>query len=214
MLLIAGLIKLMSRGPVFFKQERVGLNGRVFTCYKFRTMTQGASTESHQEHLKRLIQSSEPMTKLDAMGDKRVIRGAGVLRSMGLDELPQLINVVRGEMSWVGPRPSTMFEFQNYKPGQDARCATLPGLTGLWQVCGKNQTTFDEMIDMDVVYTRTKTIWLDLAIMIRTPMVLMTQLKEVLRKRTGNAAGKKIGAPASGAVIQVRVIEHGQVTVN
>ncbi len=177
--LIALLIKLVSRGPVFFRQERIGLLGQRFTCLKFRTMKVGAETISHQNHLSDLIRSDAPMTKMDRLGDPRLIPLGAVLRSSGLDELPQLINVLRREMSLVGPRPCTPYEFEQYLPWHKQRFHTLPGLTGLWQVSGKNKTTFTEMINLDIYYARSKSLWLDLQIMAKTFPAVASQVKEM-----------------------------------
>jgi lipopolysaccharide/colanic/teichoic acid biosynthesis glycosyltransferase len=118
------------------------------------------------------------MTKLDAAGDPRIIPGGRILRAIGLDELPQLFNVFRGEMSLVGPRPCTPHEFQCYKPWQKERVNAAPGLTGYWQVNGKNKTTFTEMINMDIFYTKNMSLWLDLAIMLKTFPAIMAQVLE------------------------------------
>jgi lipopolysaccharide/colanic/teichoic acid biosynthesis glycosyltransferase len=113
-LLIGLAIKAVSRGPALFKQDRVGYRGRHFTCYKFRTMRVGADTGMHEAHLQRLMASDGPMLKLDSGGDPRLIPGGRVLRSLGLDELPQVLNVLRGEMSLVGPRPCLAYECAEY----------------------------------------------------------------------------------------------------
>jgi lipopolysaccharide/colanic/teichoic acid biosynthesis glycosyltransferase len=175
---IAIAIKVLSPGPVFFKQERVGFMGRRFTCLKFRSMKHGADTGVHQQHLKQLIQSDQPMTKMDRAGDPRLIPGASLLRSSGLDELPQLLNVIAGDMSLVGPRPCTTNEFADYLEWHKERCRTLPGLTGLWQVSGKNKTTFSEMIHMDIHYARNCSLLMDLKIMFRTFSTLLEQVRE------------------------------------
>ncbi len=182
-ILVALLIRMVSNGPVLFRQERVGYLGRKFMCFKFRTMFVGAETTSHQGHLQTLGKSDAPMTKLDARGDSRIIPFGLVLRSSGLDELPQLINVLRGEMSLVGPRPCLAYECDEYLPWQRERFNTLPGLTGLWQVSGKNQTTFAEMMQLDISYTREKTLWLDLAIILKTIPAIVGQVWQA-RKRT------------------------------
>jgi exopolysaccharide production protein ExoY len=172
MLMLAAGIKLVSRGPVLFRQERIGAGESKFICLKFRTMHANAETATHQQHLTDLVESDAPMKKLDHV-DKRLIPGAWILRSTGLDELPQLINVLRGEMSLVGPRPCTEYEFAKYKNWQRERFNGLPGLTGLWQVSGKNQVSFSKMIELDIHYTRTSCVWLDLGILFRTfPAVL------------------------------------------
>lgn len=176
MLCLAALIRAVSKGPVLFKQERVGHLGRCFMCLKFRTMFVGAEVSSHQDHLDQLISSDAPMVKLDGGGDSRIIPFGRVLRSSGLDEVPQLINVLRGEMSLVGPRPCLPYEYEKYQTWQKERFNSLPGLTGLWQVNGKNKTTFTEMMQLDIAYVRGKTLWLDLAIMLRTPVAILSQM--------------------------------------
>ena len=181
-LFVAAIIKLVSPGPVFFQQERVGLRGRRFMCFKFRTMTVNADTSVHQEHLEDLMASNRPMSKLDGQ-DSRVIPGGIWLRALGLDELPQLINVFRGEMSLVGPRPCLIYEYEKYLPRHRGRCATLPGLTGLWQVNDKNNTTFEEMIDLDLRYVRTQSLGLDLGILLRTVPAVIGQTYQVRRKK-------------------------------
>ena len=186
MLLIGLGIKLVSPGPVFFKQERVGLRRKRFMCFKFRTMKEGADTLPHQQYLKRLLHSDEPMTKMDSQGDPRLIPMGRLLRSSGLDELPQLINVLRGEMSLVGPRPCMTYELANYSPSQLARFEALPGLTGLWQVSGKNRTTFCEMVILDVRYAEQKSLWLDLKIMAATFPTLISQVGQA-RNRSGGS---------------------------
>lgn len=174
---IAILIKFSSKGPILFKQERVGFLGRRFTLYKFRTMIVGADTSTHEKHVAALMQSNVPMTKLDARGDSRLIPVGRLLRAAGLDELPQLINVLKGEMSLVGPRPCLPSEYNRSLASQRERLLTLPGLTGLWQVSGKNRTTFNEMIDCDVQYVRTQSLWLDLKIMLKTIPTLLVEVK-------------------------------------
>jgi exopolysaccharide biosynthesis polyprenyl glycosylphosphotransferase len=170
-------VKLDSKGPILFKQERVGFLGKRFTLYKFRTMIVGADTSTHEKHVAALMQSNVPMTKLDARGDSRLIPVGRLLRAAGLDELPQLINVLKGEMSLVGPRPCLPSEYNRSLASQRERLRTLPGLTGLWQVSGKNRTTFNEMIDCDVQYVRTQSLWLDLKIMLKTIPTLMVEVK-------------------------------------
>jgi len=179
-MVIAAIIKTVSPGPAFFKQERVGHRRARFLCWKFRTMRVGADTGVHQQHLRELVQSDAPMTKKDATGDGRLIPCGAMLRATGLDELPQLLNVWRGEMSLVGPRPCTPCEEENYRPWQFARFDTLPGLTGHWQVSGKNQTTFTEMVTLDILYAHSKSPWLDLKIMAETGSVLISQARECL----------------------------------
>ena len=177
-LVIAVVIKFVSPGPVFFRQARVGHMGRRFRIFKFRTMKVNAEIASHQGHLKDLITSNTPMTKMDSKGDPRVIKFGGILRSSGLDELPQLINVLRGEMSLVGPRPCTEYEYEQFQPWHKQRFRALPGLTGLWQVSGKNKTTFNEMINLDIRYANEWSPWMDMKIMLLTFPVLFGQIRE------------------------------------
>lgn len=187
--LVAVLIRVVSEGPVLFRQERVGYLGRKFMCYKFRTMFVGAETQTHQGYLQHLMKSEAPMVKLDARGDSRIIPFGMWLRSSGLDELPQLINVLRGEMSIVGPRPCLAYECDSYLPWQWERFNTLPGLTGLWQVSGKNQTTFAEMMRLDINYSREKNFWLDVQIIFRTVPAIAVQVW-YSRKRKKSLAQK------------------------
>jgi exopolysaccharide production protein ExoY len=191
-LAIAAIIRLVSRGPIFFKQQRIGRGGEKFWCFKFRTMTTAANTVSHEGHLRHLIQSDSPMTKMDSHGDIRIIPFGVFIRALGLDELPQLINVFRGEMSIVGPRPCLPYEFELYLPWQRERCNATPGLTGLWQVSGKNKTTFSQMIRLDIEYSRRCNLWLDLGIIFKTIPVLLSQ--------ASNTRKKKIPAPKAIAV--------------
>ncbi|MEI6560755.1 MAG: sugar transferase [Verrucomicrobiota bacterium] len=175
-------IKILSPGPIFFRQERVGYQGRRFLCLKFRSMKVNAETQMHERHLEELMQADCPMTKLDASGDPRLIPFGRILRATGLDELPQILNVLRGEMSLVGPRPCTPKEFENYGSCQRERFNAPPGLTGYWQVNGKNETTFSEMIAMDIHYARNMSPGMDLWIMLKTVPVIT---REVFGSRTG-----------------------------
>jgi lipopolysaccharide/colanic/teichoic acid biosynthesis glycosyltransferase len=186
-LLVALLIRSGSRGPVLFRQERVGYRGRCFTCFKFRTMFVNADTTTHQGHLHQLMNSNTPMMKMDSKGDPRIIPFGWLLRASGLDELPQLINVLRGEMSLVGPRPCLPYEYDNYLPWQKERFGTVPGLTGLWQVSGKNKTTFVEMIRLDIKYAKAKTLWWDLKIILMTIPALIIQMRETRQARQASS---------------------------
>ena len=176
-------IKILSPGPILFRQERVGYRGNHFTCFKFRSMKVGADNGAHKNYLKELIHSETPMTKMDARGDSRLIPLGALLRATGLDELPQLLNVLRGEMSIVGPRPCIPYECEDYLPWQRERFDTLPGLTGLWQVNGKNKTTFNEMINLDISYARNKSLWLDIKIIFKTIPALISQVRETRTRR-------------------------------
>jgi lipopolysaccharide/colanic/teichoic acid biosynthesis glycosyltransferase len=183
--LIALIIKLGSPGPVLFRQRRVGYKGREFVCFKFRTMVVNAETESHRRHAQELIKSQAQMTKLDARKDPRLVPLGSLLRASGLDELPQLLNVLRGEMSLVGPRPCIPYECEAYQPWHWGRFEAVPGLTGLWQVSGKNRTTFDEMVLLDIEYSRRLSLSLDLWIISKTLPVIWGQYCDV---QTGNPA--------------------------
>ena len=175
---IVAWVKLNSRGPVLFRQERIGHRGRFFTIYKIRSMEENAPVAQHEEHFTELVVSNRPMQKLDTLADPRLIRGGRFLRSTGLDELPQLINVIRGEMSLVGPRPCLPTEYAHFTAYQRKRFEATPGLTGYWQVNGKNHTTFAEMIELDLHYLRNRSPWLDMSIMIQTPVVMAAQVIE------------------------------------
>jgi lipopolysaccharide/colanic/teichoic acid biosynthesis glycosyltransferase len=183
LLLIAIAIKLGSKGPVLFRQERIGLFGERFIILKFRTMIPGADTAVHETLAATLIESNTPMTKLDARGDPRITPFGRLLRVTGLDELPQLINVLRGEMSFVGPRPCLPSENNMYLPWQRERFLTPPGLTGLWQVSGKNRTTFNEMIDLDIQYVRERSLWLDLKIILKTIPAVIAEVRDMQSPR-------------------------------
>ena len=141
-------------------------------------MKLSAETQVHERHFEELMRVDCPMTKLDVYGDPRLAPFGRILRASGLDELPQIFNVLFGEMSLVGPRPCTPNEFANYEPWQRERVNGLPGLTGLWQVSGKNKTTFNEMIRMDVSYLNNMSILLDLQIMLKTCSILAEQTLE------------------------------------
>ncbi len=188
------LIKIVSPGPVLFRAHRVGLHGNLFYCLKFRTMKVNADTSGHQQYTAQLIQNpNAPMIKLDNK-DPRIIPFGKLIRATGLDELPQLINVLRGEMSIVGPRPSLPYEHKEFLPWHKKRCDTLPGLTGLWQVSGKNNTTFERMMELDIWYSRNKSVSLDLSIMLRTPYAIFKQVVE--GRRRAKEAGAVRTAPA------------------
>jgi len=177
-LFLGVLIKIVSPGPSLFRQERIGYKGKRFTIFKFRTMVVNADTGVHQGHLNHLMDSNLPMKKLDAAGDPRLIPCGLLLRSLGLDELPQLFNVLRGEMSLVGPRPCVPYEYQNYTARHCRRFEAVPGLTGLWQVSGKNKTTFEEMIAFDIFYARNKSLLLDLKIIFKTIPAVIAQARD------------------------------------
>lgn len=186
-LVMAVIMKIVSPGPVFFRQERIGHMGRRFKIYKFRTMRVGADTANHAAYFKQVVGTNAPMMKLDSKGDSRLIPGSWLLRASGLDELPQIINVLRGEMSIVGPRPCLPAEYDLYQSWQRNRFASAPGLTGLWQVSGKNRTTFDEMVRLDIRYTHTKSFWMDAWIIVKTVPAMLIQIYDT---RIGRKSAK------------------------
>jgi len=192
---MAIVTKLFAPGPLLFRQVRVGYLGRQFKIYKFRSMYVNADTKGHQDHFKNLVGTNAPMVKLDSTGDARLIPGARLLRASGLDELPQLIHVLRGEMSIVGPRPCIPTEADLYQPWQRERFTTLPGLTGLWQVSGKNRTTFDEMMHLDIRYARTKSLPLDIKIILLTPAALVVQIYDTKTGRRSSAVTPYTAVP-------------------
>jgi exopolysaccharide biosynthesis polyprenyl glycosylphosphotransferase len=162
-------IKLTSRGPIIFCQERAGFHGRRFWMYKFRTMIEGA--EEMRDEVAHLNEMTGPVFKIT--GDPRLIAVGRGLRKLSLDELPQLVNVLRGEMSLVGPRPLPMYEARQLKGAQRRRLAMRPGITGLWQVSGRNSVDFDGWMQMDLFYVDRWSLGLDLKILLRTiPVVL------------------------------------------
>jgi lipopolysaccharide/colanic/teichoic acid biosynthesis glycosyltransferase len=195
MLIVIALIKIVSPGPAFFKQKRVGYMGKIFTMWKFRTMKVNADAKAHQQYLAELISSAayknknsaKPMTKLD--GQLQIIPFGRFLRHTCIDELPQLINVLRGEMTLVGPRPPIPYEVKEYLNWHKGRIDVVPGMTGLWQVSGKNRLTFNEMVCLDIQYWRKKSPWLDIKILLMTPVVMFTQIKDSLRKQKLQKSG-------------------------
>jgi exopolysaccharide biosynthesis polyprenyl glycosylphosphotransferase len=171
-LVIGLMIKLTSRGPVIFRQERAGFHGRRFWMYKFRTMVQSA--ERRREEVAHLNEMSGPVFK--ATDDPRLTVVGPFLRGLSLDELPQLVNVLKGEMSLVGPRPLPVYEASLIKGAQRRRLAMRPGMTGLWQVSGRNAIDFDGWMQMDLLYVDRWSLGLDFEILLRTvPVVLRGQ---------------------------------------
>lgn len=178
MALIALAIRVESEGPVIFRQVRLGRSMQQFTVNKFRTMRAGVSHDVHREFVLGLIAGMEPPEsdrgpRFKLNGDDRVTRVGQILRRTSLDELPQLWNVIRGDMSLVGPRPAIAYEVEHYPPHWFERFAVKPGMTGLWQVSGRCDLTIEEMIALDIEYVRTRSPWLNLSILLRTvPAVL------------------------------------------
>jgi len=159
-------------------------------------MKVSAETQTHEHYFQELMKVSCPMTKLDAYGDPRLAPFGRILRASGLDELPQIFNVLCGEMSLVGPRPCTPNEFAHYESWQRERVNGLPGLTGYWQVNGKNKTTFNEMIVMDLFYLKNVSILLDLKIMLKTCAVIAGQLIESRLAAQYRRQDRPSGSPA------------------
>jgi lipopolysaccharide/colanic/teichoic acid biosynthesis glycosyltransferase len=176
---IAMLVKLTSHGPVLFCQKRVGQYGKLFNFYKFRSMYTDNDTEVHRGYVTKLIEGSthvqQPNGMYKLVHDPRVTLVGKLIRKSSLDELPQFINVLAGDMSLVGPRPPLPYEFERYRTWHKRRVLEIkPGLTGLWQVKGRSRTTFDEMVRMDLHYARTRSLWLDLKIMLQTPAAMLS----------------------------------------
>lgn len=169
-LVIAVLIKINDpQGSVFFKQIRIGKNGRPFHMYKFRSMVSNS-----EELLSQLLSRNEiggAMFKIK--DDPRITKVGRVLRKLSLDELPQLWNVLRNEMSLVGPRPALPREVEQYSPYDQQRLLVVPGCTGLWQVSGRNALNFDQMVELDLQYIKNRSIWLDFALLFKTVRVVL-----------------------------------------
>ena len=179
LILVALAIRLDSGGPVLFRQRRVGRERREFTMFKFRTMLHDADPDRHRKYVQTLIDGNDipergHLYKLSV--DDRITRVGRFLRSWSLDELPQLLNVLRGEMALVGPRPVIPYEVEMYPEDYLRRFAVKPGLTGLWQVSGRNERTYDEMVSFDIQYAESASLFLDLRILAKTvPVVLRRQ---------------------------------------
>jgi len=173
-LAISLLIKIVSPGPIFFRQERIGYLGRRFTLCKFRTMYLNNDTSMHRDYLHQLIENGKSMTKLEV--NSQIIPFGRLLRASGMDELPQLINVLRGEMSLIGPRPPIPYEVEKYHRWFHSRFDVMPGLTGLWQVSGKNKLSFREMIRLDIRYLKQLNIVSDIGIFLKTPLAILQQV--------------------------------------
>jgi lipopolysaccharide/colanic/teichoic acid biosynthesis glycosyltransferase len=194
MLLMALAIKIYSSGPVFFIQERVGAKRQrrgknlywkrvTFPCYKFRTMHHNADSSIHQAYIKALIDKDDEQIHAlqgDAsiihklVHDSRITRPGKLLRKLSLDEIPQFINVLRGDMSLVGPRPAIPYEVEMYKPWHLQRLEVQPGMTGLQQVTSRNTTNFDDQVRLDIEYVHKQSLWLDIRIILMTPFVILS----------------------------------------
>jgi lipopolysaccharide/colanic/teichoic acid biosynthesis glycosyltransferase len=176
-LIIAAVIKLTSEGPVFFQQPRIGQFGRKFTFLKFRSMFTNNDPAIHREYIRNLIDKkvADSGGTFKIKNDPRVTPIGRFLRKSSLDELPQFVNVLRGEMSLVGPRPPIPYEFESYSLWHRRRILQArPGITGEWQVHGRSRTTFDEMVRMDLRYIENPSIWTDLKLLLKTPLAVIT----------------------------------------
>ena len=179
-LMIASLVKLSSSGPVFYRQERIGQYGVPFVFLKFRSMYVDNDPRKHKQYVQQMIagkadpyaQNKIAVYKMTT--DPRVTRVGALLRKTSLDELPQLLNVLRGDMSLVGPRPPIGYEVEAYEPWHRRRIVEAkPGITGLWQVNGRSRLKFDEMVRLDLAYTKRWSLWLDIKILLRTPRAVL-----------------------------------------
>ena len=174
------MVRLTTPGPALFRQVRLGRERRPFLLYKFRTMVDGTPGDVHREYVSKLLTDDQPpaggrrgLYKLE--DDPRITPLGRLLRRMSIDELPQLLNVIRGEMSLVGPRPALPWEAELMAPADSQRFRVLPGLTGLWQVSGRSRLTMRQALDLDVEYVRRQSFALDFGILLKTvPVVLST----------------------------------------
>ena len=188
MIAIAVAVRLDSRGPAMFRQRRVGYRERQFTVYKFRSMRLDADEERHRQYISALIgtdDAAKAQAEADAENggegetlyklavDDRITPVGRRIRSWSVDELPQLFNVVLGDMSLVGPRPAIPYEVESYPAWYSKRFAVKPGLTGLWQVSGRNQRTYEEMVSLDIDYAESRSFLGDLAILAKTPRAVL-----------------------------------------
>jgi len=181
-LAVAVAIKATSAGPVFFRQRRIGQYGTSFVFLKFRSMYENNDSSTHKEYVRQLIAGTAEKHASDGDGDgvykltrdSRITRVGAFLRRTSLDELPQLINVLRGEMSLVGPRPPVPYEVEAYDIWHRRRLLEAkPGITGLWQVSGRSRVKFDDMVRLDLQYARTWSPWVDVKILLRTPAAVL-----------------------------------------
>jgi len=175
LLVLAVLVAWSSPGPVLFKQVRLGKRGEPFLFYKFRTMVDGNDPTDHRAYARALIRGEALPVRgsFKLADDPRVTRVGAFLRRYSLDEFPQLFNVLQGRMSLVGPRPPLPYEAELYGPLEWQRLWVAPGITGLWQVSGRSRLTFDEMIELDLAYIDHWSFWMDLLIVIRTPLAVL-----------------------------------------
>ncbi|HYG86283.1 MAG TPA: sugar transferase [Azospirillum sp.] len=177
LLAAAALVRLSGPGPVLFRQVRIGRHEVPFTMFKLRTMKVGCDNSAQRDLNIRELRGEDTRDGdgiFKIAGDPRITKGGALLRRYSIDELPQLINVVRGEMSLVGPRPSLPWEVELFTPEQRRRHDCLPGMTGLWQVSGRNRLSMTEMLALDVAYAEARSFSLDLSILLRTPRAVLS----------------------------------------
>ena len=180
---VAFLIKLNSPGPVILKQTRVGKGGENFTCYKFRSMVDSNDDTAHKNYIRELLQkesiipkNAEPEKLFKLIDDPRITSIGRLLRKTGIDELAQVFNVLKGDMSLVGPRPPIPYEVEMFDDWQKQKLAVMPGITSLWVVSGRNKLSYKEAIELDIEYIRSWSLWLDIKILLKTiPAVLIHQ---------------------------------------
>ena len=179
LVIVAVLIRLDSKGPIFFRQKRVGFNGKEFEMLKFRSMHVNCDNSVHREAVKQYINGaalnshSNANNQYKLVDDPRVTRMGRFIRRTSIDELPQFINVLRGEMTLVGPRPPLPYEVEAYSLRDQLRLCGKPGLTGTWQVYGRSRVTFQEMVEMDIAYLQQQSIWQDLKLIVLTIPVML-----------------------------------------
>ena len=175
-LLITIFVKLESKGPAIFKQTRVGKGCRPFTFYKYRSMNENSDPNPHQKYISELIGGERAQDEVYKLtDDNRVTKVGRILRKTSLDELPQLFNVLKGDMSLVGPRPALPYEVKMYKDWYKDRLSVTPGMSGLWQVSGRSQKNFDEMVKLDLAYINKWSLWLDIKILLKTFLVVFSR---------------------------------------
>jgi lipopolysaccharide/colanic/teichoic acid biosynthesis glycosyltransferase len=177
MLLVTIVIRLDSKGPILFRQQRVGLNDEEFELLKFRSMYENSDDSLHRLAIEKYL-ANEALNDGNAaykqLDDPRVTRVGKYIRKTSLDELPQFLNVLRGQMSLVGPRPPLRYEVDQYTPRDKLRLCGKPGLTGIWQVYARSQVPFEEMVEMDIAYLQRQSLWFDLKLIVLTvPVILL-----------------------------------------
>jgi lipopolysaccharide/colanic/teichoic acid biosynthesis glycosyltransferase len=178
MLIAAAAIRLDSKGPIIFRQRRVGKDGVEFDLLKFRSMYVDCDDTLHRQAIERYLQGQKLNEHSGARApyklgnDPRITRVGRFIRGTSIDELPQLWNVLVGQMTLVGPRPPLPYEVEMYSPRALLRLAGKPGLTGIWQVYGRDRVTFDEMVEMDITYLQQQSFWLDIKLLLLTPLVI------------------------------------------